>query len=63
MLILLPFWTSVLVRSYAWMVLMGRHGLINEALTAAGALQAGGNTIVQSTYTGAPEQQWKIETP
>src|SRR5258708_27067382 len=37
-LILLPFWTSVLVRSYAWMVLMGRHGLINEALTAAGLL-------------------------
>jgi len=35
-LILLPFWTSVLVRSYAWMVLMGRHGLINEALLAAG---------------------------
>jgi ABC-type spermidine/putrescine transport system permease subunit I len=38
-LILLPFWTSVLVRSYAWMVLMGRHGLINEALTAAGLLE------------------------
>ncbi|TMJ24253.1 MAG: ABC transporter permease, partial [Alphaproteobacteria bacterium] len=37
-LILLPFWTSVLVRSYAWMVLMGRHGLINEALLAAGLL-------------------------
>ena len=37
-LILLPFWTSVLVRSYAWMVLMGRHGLINEALTALGLL-------------------------
>ena len=35
-LILLPFWTSVLVRSYAWMVLLGRHGLINEALLAAG---------------------------
>jgi ABC-type spermidine/putrescine transport system permease subunit I len=35
-LILLPFWTSVLVRSYAWMVLMGRHGLINEALLAVG---------------------------
>ena len=34
-LILLPFWTSVLVRSYAWMVLLGRHGLINEALLAA----------------------------
>ncbi|WP_342734219.1 ABC transporter permease [Bradyrhizobium sp. B117] len=34
MVILLPFWTSVLVRSYAWMVLLGRHGLINEALLA-----------------------------
>ena len=33
-LILLPFWTSVLVRSYAWMVLLGRHGLLNEALLA-----------------------------
>ena len=38
-LILLPFWTSVLVRSYAWMVLMGRHGLINEALLAAGLIE------------------------
>jgi ABC-type spermidine/putrescine transport system permease subunit I len=37
-LILLPFWTSVLVRSYAWMVLLGRHGLFNEALIAAGML-------------------------
>jgi len=33
-IILLPFWTSVLVRSYAWMVLLGRHGLVNEALMA-----------------------------
>lgn len=37
-MILLPFWTSVLVRSYAWMVLMGRHGLINEALLALGMI-------------------------
>jgi ABC-type spermidine/putrescine transport system permease subunit I len=37
-LVLLPFWTSVLVRSYAWMVLLGRHGLINEALIAAGLI-------------------------
>ena len=36
--ILLPFWTSVLVRSYAWMVLLGRHGLINEALIASGMI-------------------------
>lgn len=37
-IILLPFWTSVLVRSYAWMVLLGRHGLINEALIALGMI-------------------------
>jgi len=37
-IVLLPFWTSVLVRSYAWMVLLGRHGLINEALRAAGVI-------------------------
>jgi ABC-type spermidine/putrescine transport system permease subunit I len=37
-IVLLPFWTSVLVRSYAWMVLLGRHGLVNEALTAAGII-------------------------
>jgi ABC-type spermidine/putrescine transport system permease subunit I len=35
-IVLLPFWTSVLVRSYAWMVLLGRKGLINEALIATG---------------------------
>jgi ABC-type spermidine/putrescine transport system permease subunit I len=40
MVVLLPFWTSVLVRSYAWMVLLGRHGLINEALRAAELVQA-----------------------
>ncbi|WP_428487820.1 ABC transporter permease [Rhodopila sp.] len=37
-IVLLPFWTSILVRSYAWMVLLGRHGLVNEALTAGGLI-------------------------
>ncbi len=36
--VLLPFWTSVLVRSYAWMVLLGRHGVINEALVSLGVI-------------------------
>ena len=40
MVVLLPFWTSVLVRSYAWMVLLGRHGVINEALTSLGLIDA-----------------------
>lgn len=40
MIVLLPFWTSVLVRSYAWMVLLGRHGLINEALRATALIDS-----------------------
>ncbi len=36
MFVLLPFWTSLLVRMYAWMVLLGRHGIINEALLGTG---------------------------
>ncbi len=35
-LVLIPFWTSILVRSYAWMVLLGQEGIINEALLATG---------------------------
>ena len=47
-IVLLPFWTSVLVRSYAWMVLLGRHGVINEALMAVGAIEIPGMT--ESAY-------------
>jgi len=39
-IVLLPFWTSVLVRSYAWMVLLGRKGLVNETLIASGLIDA-----------------------
>ena len=38
LIVLLPFWTSILVRSYAWMVLLGRKGLVNEALLTAGII-------------------------
>jgi putative spermidine/putrescine transport system permease protein len=34
--VVLPYLTSVLVRTYAWMVLLGRHGIINDALIALG---------------------------
>jgi putative spermidine/putrescine transport system permease protein len=36
--VVLPLWTSVLVRTYAWMVLLGRRGLVNEALQGSGLL-------------------------
>ena len=38
--ILLPYFTSVIVRTYAWMVLLGRNGLINQALLALGIIDA-----------------------
>ena len=34
--VLLPFWTSALVRTAAWMVLLQRNGAINNALTSIG---------------------------
>jgi mannopine transport system permease protein len=34
--VLIPLWTSVLVRSYAWTVLLARNGLINNGLAALG---------------------------
>lgn len=37
--LLLPFWTSVLVRTYAWMVLLGRNGVINRMLRDWGLIE------------------------
>lgn len=37
-LVLVPMWMSVLVRTYAWMVLLGREGLINMTLVYLGIL-------------------------
>jgi spermidine/putrescine transport system permease protein len=37
-LVMLPFWSNYLIRTYAWMVLLNREGLINKALTGIGAI-------------------------
>lgn len=34
--VLVPLWTSVLVRSYAWIVLLERNGIVNQVLRQAG---------------------------
>jgi mannopine transport system permease protein len=34
--VLIPLWTSVLVRSYAWIVLLQRNGIVNNVLRDAG---------------------------
>jgi ABC-type spermidine/putrescine transport system permease subunit I len=35
-LVLIPFWTSVLVRTFAWIVILGNNGLLNRVLIALG---------------------------
>jgi spermidine/putrescine transport system permease protein len=37
-LVLLPFWSNYLIRTYAWMVLLNREGVINGFLRWAGAI-------------------------
>ncbi len=38
-LVVLPFWTNLLIRTYAWIVLLNREGLVNRALTSLGVLE------------------------
>ena len=44
-LILLPFWVSILIRTYTWIVILGREGIVNTGLGALGL------TPVQILYT------------
>jgi spermidine/putrescine transport system permease protein len=37
-LVVLPFWTSLLIRTYAWIVLLNDQGLINQTLMSVGLL-------------------------
>jgi putrescine transport system permease protein len=38
MLVILPFWTSFLIRVYAWMGILGQEGLLNAALMGLGII-------------------------
>ena len=37
--VLVPFWTSILVRTYAWLVLLQRNGIINSSLVRLGVIE------------------------
>jgi len=37
--IVLPYFTSIIVRTFSWMVLLGEHGLVNDTLVAAGLIR------------------------
>jgi len=38
-LVILPFWTNFLIRTYAWRILLGEEGTINAFLQATGLIQ------------------------
>lgn len=37
-LVVLPFWVSILVRTYAWIVVLGNNGVVNRSLLGLGLL-------------------------
>jgi putative spermidine/putrescine transport system permease protein len=43
--VLLSFWTSFLVRAFAWIVMLGRNGVVNQLLTATGVQDAPSNLL------------------
>lgn len=38
--VVIPFWTSLLARIYAWMALLGRNGVINSTLQSIGIISS-----------------------
>ena len=39
-LAILPFWTSYVVRSYSWLLVLAENGVVNKALTGSGLIDA-----------------------
>jgi len=51
-LVLLPFWTSLLVRTSAWKVLLQQQGVINDVLVWARVIDDAGRLIIINNMTG-----------
>ncbi len=51
-LVLLPFWTSLLVRTSAWKVLLQQQGVINDFLVWVGIVSDSGRLIMINNQTG-----------
>jgi putative spermidine/putrescine transport system permease protein len=59
--VILPFFTSIIVRTYAWMVLLGRNGIVNQYLAWLGLTDAPapllynqGGVLIGMTYVLLP---------
>jgi spermidine/putrescine transport system permease protein len=49
-LVVIPFWTSFLIRTYAWIIILRSEGLINNALIAIGWISAPIETLLYSEF-------------
>ncbi|MCY1127557.1 ABC transporter permease [Frigidibacter sp. RF13] len=51
-LVLLPFWTSLLVRTTSWIVLLQQQGVVNSILVAMGLIDDSGRLVMINNQTG-----------
>ena len=51
-LVLLPFWTSLLVRTSAWKVMLQQQGVINDLLVALGMVEETGRLVMINNQFG-----------
>jgi spermidine/putrescine transport system permease protein len=49
-LVVIPFWTSFLLRTYAWIIILRSEGLINNALMGIGIIQSPIETLLYSEF-------------
>ena len=50
LLCMVPFWTSYLIRAVAWLPMLGRRGLINQALVGSGILEKPATFLFYSEF-------------
>jgi len=51
-LVLLPFWTSLLVRTSAWIVMLQQQGVLNDILVSLGVISEDGRLLMVYNQTG-----------
>ena len=51
LLVMVPFWTSYLIRAVAWLPMLGRHGLLNEFLTSTGLVDEPVSFLLYSEFS------------
>ncbi len=49
-MVVIPFWTSFLIRTYAWIIILRSEGIINNTLIALGIIQSPIETLLYSEF-------------